>query len=66
MEKGKVRSLTGHNNDGTIADIEGQIISFNNSNIVGKDRRSLKTGDQVWFEKIGAGSNVNAINIRRC
>jgi len=66
MEKGKVRSLTGHSNGGTMADIEDQSISFNNSNIVGKDRRSLKAGDQVWFERIGAGPNVNAINIRWC
>jgi len=66
MEKGKVRSITGHNNGGIIADMQGRVISFNNSNIVGKDRRSLKTGDQVWFERIGAGSNANAINIRRC
>ena len=45
MEKGKVRNMSGHNSGGTIADGQGRAINFDNSNIVGKDRSSLKTGE---------------------
>jgi len=66
MEKGKVRNMSGHNSGGTIADGQGRAINFDNSNIVGKDRSSLKTGDFVWFERVGANVNVKAINVRLC
>ena len=66
MEKGKVRSITGHNSGGTIADMQGQTITFDGSGFVGRSRSSLKTGDMVWFERVGANATAKAINIRVC
>ena len=66
MEKGRISSISGFNCNGTIADGQGRVINFNSSCIVGRDRSSLKTGDNVWFERIGANTDTRAINIRLC
>ena len=66
MEKGKIRSISGYSGGGTIADGQGRVINFNSSNIVGRDRTGLKTGDYVWFERMGANIDAKAINIRKC
>ncbi|OGX05925.1 MAG: hypothetical protein A2Z88_02495 [Omnitrophica WOR_2 bacterium GWA2_47_8] len=66
MEKGRIRSITGHDSSGTIADGEGRLINFSNSSIVGRDRLGLRMGDLVWFERIGTHASSNAINIRKC
>lgn len=62
MEKGKISSITGQNSGGTIADLDGRTINFDGSSFVGRNRGSLKTGDMVWFERVGA----MAINVRIC
>lgn len=66
MEKGKIRSVASHGGDGSISDGQGQMIGFNSSSIVGRDRSGLKIGDMVWFERVGAMLNARAINIRKC
>ena len=66
MEKGNIRSISGHNSGGIIADAQGRVLNFNSSNIIGRDRIGLRVGDQVWFERIGVDAETNAINIRKC
>lgn len=66
MEKGSVRSISGSSGGGTIADNQGRLVQFGGSDIVRKDRMALKTGDTVWFEKVGIAAAAKAINIRLC
>ena len=66
MEKGKVRNITSYNGGGTIVDNQGRLMNFNSSGVVTKNKRSLKTGDLVWFERIGTDVSATAINIRSC
>ncbi len=66
MERGQIRTFNSHGSDGTIADGQGQVISFSSSSVIGRDRSGLKAGDAVWFERLGAKAATRAINVRRC
>ena len=65
MERGTIRSIAGFST-GTIADDQGRVLNFSGGSVVGRDKTSLKTGDRVWFERLGSMGDSNAINIRKC
>lgn len=65
MEKGTIINITGYDSGGTVSDSQGRIIRFSSSSFVGKNRSALKAGDSVYFERVGSGSDITAINIRK-
>ncbi len=63
MEMGTIRSS--NQGGGTISRLGNIDIRFYADRIVGRDRKGLNQGDQVWFEVESANSSLVAINIRK-
>ena len=64
MEMGVISACS--SGGGTITRSGNLDIRFYADRIVGRDRKGLNQGDQVWFEVENANSNLVAINIRKC
>lgn len=65
MEKGSIKTISS-SNAGVIIDDKRQNVNYISGSFVGKNMSRLKVGDLVWFERVGHGAQLRAINIRRC
>jgi cold shock CspA family protein len=63
MEIGTIQSSD--QGGGIIARSGNIAIRFNADRIIGRDRKGLNQGDQVWFEVESADNSLVAINIRK-
>jgi cold shock CspA family protein len=63
----EIGTITSASQSGGMISRSGNIdIRFNADRIIGRDRKGLNQGDQVWFEVESANNNLVAINIRKC
>ena len=64
MEHGVIKSSG--ESGGMISRAGNLDIRFSPSRIIGRDRKGLKAGEQVWFEVENSNNTLSAINIRKC
>ena len=65
MERGVIVSFDRGSGRGTISRAGNSEVQFSAEHILGRDRTSLKKGDNVWFELENIQNNNVAINIRK-
>ena len=65
MQKGSIKSYDKEGGSGMIDRLGDSEVKFFSTNVIGRDRMSLKTGDNVWYEIDNVKNVQIAINIRK-